>query len=111
MYRPAIVAAMLAAGVLAAVSAGAAKAATHDLDSPSVVVKYHDLNLATAAGNQVLYGRIVRAAAKVCPAEFVRDPRMAAMAQICRDQAIARAVYVIHSPQLAALHAAKSRNG
>lgn len=109
--RPAILAAMLAAGLLGAVSVGAANAATLDLDTPSVVVNYHDLNLGTAAGNQVLYSRIVHAAVKVCPADSVRDPRVAAMVQLCRDQAIARAVYTIHSPQLAALHAAKSRNG
>ncbi len=104
-------AAMLAAGLLGIVSVGAANAAKLDVDTPTIVVRYHDLNLGTAAGTQVLYSRIVHAAVKVCPADSVRDPQVAAMVQMCRDQAIARAVYVIHSPQLAALHAAKSRNG
>ena len=80
-------------------------------EQPSIVVRYGDLNLDTAAGAQALYRRIVGAAHQVCPEPRSRDLRSFAAARACRTEAIARAVRQVNSPRLAAAHNGQARQG
>ncbi|HET7756141.1 MAG TPA: UrcA family protein [Steroidobacteraceae bacterium] len=96
------------AALTACLAAGAfatARAAPVSAD-PFVTVSYHDLNIATDQGSQVLYARIVSAARQVCAADDVRDLRAVAAAADCRARAVAQAVRAVNSPALAAVHAA-----
>jgi UrcA family protein len=99
--------------LLIAASTGAAYAAAADDTVPAIKVAYSDLNLASAQGNSALYARIVSAARQVCNVEYVdgRDLRGFVAAQACEANAIARAVKSVPSPQLAALHGARLKQG
>ncbi|HYL02471.1 MAG TPA: UrcA family protein [Steroidobacteraceae bacterium] len=96
------------AALTACLAVGAFASAHADTLSPDpfVTVSYHDLNIATDAGSQVLYARIVSAARQVCAPEDIRDLRAAAAAAGCRARAVAQAVQAVNSPALAAVHAA-----
>ena len=100
----------LVAGLLAG-TLGTAYAATPSDDVPSVVVSYGDLNLATEQGTLALYNRIIHAASQVCPQSDMRNLAGVAASKSCQSQAVARAVRDVHSAQLAALHADRSRRG
>jgi UrcA family protein len=102
---------MLTGGFACAAAAGTASAATPDNDVPSIVIRYSNQTLATDQGVQQLYSRIVRAAKQVCPDATIRDLAARASVQQCRQQAVARAVHQIDSPQLAALYATNSKRG
>lgn len=80
-------------------------------ESAAVTVRYTDLNLATDAGNAALYARLESAARKVCAPSDIRDLGQMAAASACAQQAIARAVQDVHSPKLAAVYAARARQG
>ena len=88
-----------------------AYAAAPAVTSPSVRVSYHDLNLATEQGTQILYGRIVSAAHRVCAVRDIRVLAEVAAAQACEAQAISHAVRAVNSPRLAATHSAHQRQG
>ncbi len=77
----------------------------------AVTVRYTDLNLGTDAGNAALYARLESAARKVCAPSDIRDLGQMAAASACAHQAIARAVQDINSPKLAAVYAARVRQG
>ena len=96
------------AGIMAA---GGASAARLDSDAPSVVVKYSEQSLATDEGVYDLYHRITAAARQVCPDPWTRDWSLKAQAERCRKEAVARAIRQIDNSRLAALHAARSKNG
>lgn len=100
----------LTAGLIGALATTAANAsdAARVSDAPAVSVKYSDLNLATDQGNVALYKRIVSAARQVCPIDTGPNARLIAQSRKCVDDAVARAVSDIESPQLAALQAARS---
>ncbi|MEJ0039264.1 MAG: UrcA family protein [Gammaproteobacteria bacterium] len=78
--------------------------------SPSITVKYSDLNLATPEGSRVLYQRLVDAAVKVCPqtgnAAELRNNRDA---RRCIAKTIEQTVKQIKSPQFAQVAAAYTR--
>jgi UrcA family protein len=80
-------------------------------DPAAVTVRYTDLNLATDAGNATLYARLESAARKVCAPSDIRDLGQMAAASTCQHQAIARAVQNVNSPKLAAVYAARVRQG
>lgn len=102
---------LLVLGSLAGiVAAGAASAAGLDSDVPSIVVKYSDQSLATDDGALALYRRLTSAAKRVCP-DASKDLSRLAIAQQCRNEAVARAIRQIDNSRLAALHAAHSKNG
>jgi len=102
---------IIAVSLLTACSAlSAASAATVD-EVPSVIVKYGDLNLGTDAGVHTLYGRLVRAADRVCRVEFNGDLHTRQRTLECREAAIARAVSAVGNPRLVALRAVHSRVG
>jgi UrcA family protein len=96
------------AGIMAA---GGASAARLDSDGLSVVVKYSEQSLATDDGVYALYRRITAAAKQVCPDEGTRDWGLKAQVERCRNESIARAIRQIDNSRLAALHAARSKNG
>jgi UrcA family protein len=99
------------AGCLLSAAFGLAQAATPADEAPSVVVRYGDLNLATEAGTNALYSRIVAAARQVCPQADQKDLTAFHLSKVCQANAIARAVQEVHSPQLAAAYTARSRRG
>ena len=96
------------AGIIAA---GAASAAEPDSDVPSIVVKYSEQSLTTDAGAYALYRRFTSAAEKVCPDVWDKNLSRRAKAKECREEAVARAIRQIDNSRLAALHAARSKNG
>jgi UrcA family protein len=99
---------MLASGFVA-VTATAANAAQSEAQAPAVSISYADLNLATEQGTVALYRRIVSAAHRVCDTNTGPNARLAARAQHCVNEAVARAVHDVQSPKLAELQAARSR--
>lgn len=100
-YRAGIVAGVMGVMVLAAAQA---PAAVRD----DVAVNYADLDISTTAGAEKLYERIRRAAEQVCPRVDFMDIQRHAVAVRCQNEAVAHAVNSIASPQLAAVHAARS---
>jgi UrcA family protein len=102
---------LLLGSVAGVVAAGTAGAAPSDNDQPSIVVKYSDLALATDSGVNQLYRRITSAARQVCPDSPVRDLGMLRQVEVCRDQAVARAIRQIDNSRLAALYATRTKNG
>jgi UrcA family protein len=99
------VASRLVLAVAGAVASVTAFAGTSAFDTPSVSVRYDDLNLSTSAGVNTLYHRISAAARQVCPDVHSRDPNTFIAAQHCQAAAIAKAVNEVHNPGLAMLHA------
>jgi UrcA family protein len=104
-----IATAMLGVGLAGVLCAGAAGAAPADSDVPTVVVHYSDLTLGTDSGVKQLYRRIVSASKQVCP--DARSLSLQYQVQVCRDQAVTRAIEQVHNPRLVALHAAHAKNG
>ncbi len=103
---------LLVLGSLAGVmAAGAAGAASPDSDVPTIVLKYNEQSLATDAGVHALYRQIMQAAQKVCPDTSTKNLSRMRVVDECRDQAVARAIHQIDNSRLAALHAARSKNG
>jgi UrcA family protein len=101
----------LLGGLAGVVSMGAAGAVTTNDQVPKVVVRYSEQSLASDAGVNELYRRIVQASKQVCPDDAVRDLASRQLAQVCRQEAVARAIQQIHNSQLAALYASHSKNG
>ena len=102
---------LLLLGSLAGVIAAGAANANPDSDAPSVVVKYSEQSLASDAGVRDLYRRITAAARQVCPTASILDLSGLRMVEVCRDQAVARAIHKIDNSRLAALHATRAKNG
>jgi UrcA family protein len=102
---------IIALSLFAACSALSAAGAAVADEVPSTTVKYGDLNLGTDAGVHALYGRLVRAADRVCHVEFNVDLQTRQRALECREAAIARAVAALGNPRLVALRAAHARLG
>jgi UrcA family protein len=104
--------ALLVLGTFAGVmAAGAASAASPESDVPTVLVHYSEQSLATDEGVKVLYRRIVAAAKEVCPESPTRNLNQQMRVEQCRSDAIVRAVRQVDNSRLAALHAARSKNG
>jgi UrcA family protein len=74
-----------------------------------IVVRYGDLNLASAEGARALHRRIVNAARRVCGGDSARELRLQREAAQCRKLAIARAVRDVGNAPLAAAHEARRR--
>ncbi len=103
---------VLVLGSLAGVMAvGAASAASPDSDVPAIVLKYSEQSLTTDEGVHTLYRRITNAAKQVCPDASKASLSRMRPTEECRNQAIARAIRQIDNSRLAALHAARSKNG
>jgi UrcA family protein len=76
-----------------------------------VVVRYHDLDLATDQGAAALYRRIAAAARQACPEGSQWNLAHRRTVRECREQALLAAVAAVGSPELAALASRKSRAG
>jgi UrcA family protein len=98
------------AGLIAISAANAADAAAQPADAPAMLVRFTDLNIMTEQGASSLYRRIALAARHVCPQADIRDLKALAVSQSCQQQAVARAVQAVSSPQLAALYAARAKH-
>ena len=102
--------AALALGMTTALTAVAAQADPPTVVAAkfheSVVVRYDDLNLATAAGAQALYARISAAADRACGgAPDIRELRQHQSYRTCVDESVERAVKKVDNARLQALHA------
>lgn len=78
--------------------APAAAASPADGEFVSKVVRFKDLDIATAPGAEALYGRIASAARYVCRAEGYT------LANDCRARAVDGAVKGVSSPLLTSIH-------
>jgi len=112
------IACLIAAGILAlAFAAGTANAQSAGQPDPLTKrVSYGDVNLQTAAGAQVFYARLRRAAEQVCAPLEPRDAGHKYLWQTCYDNALSSAVARVNSIALTTLHnqtghAARSRKG
>jgi UrcA family protein len=97
------------AGVIGLLGLGAA--ATQVLAAPpeasDVVVRYAAQELSTQRGAEKLYERITLAATRVCPQGDAMDIAATQITRHCLNEVIARTVSTLHSPQLAAVYAAR----
>ena len=105
------VALLMLGGLVGVIGFGAASAATSESEATAIVVKYSELSLATDAGVNELYRRILYAAKMACPITSIRDLRSVRLADQCREQAVARAIRQIDNSRLAALYASNARRG
>jgi UrcA family protein len=92
-------------------SLGVASAAPSDAKVPTLILHYSEQSLAANGGVDDLYRRIASAAKRVCPNDSIHDIRALAQIDVCRREAVARAVQQIHNSQLAALSASRAKNG
>lgn len=91
---------ILSAGLALSVATAASAAAVSSAETEVVtrVVRFNDLDIATAEGAAALYGRIVSAARRVC-----RDARTTET-QTCRNVAVDAAVADVGSALLTSIH-------
>ena len=93
-------------GVGATTCAHAAEAT--QIDAPQITVSYRDLDLSRPADTHVLYRRLRKAAADVCPHISSLDMLGRMSAQSCYNAALEQAVLRINAPQLLSLHRAET---
>jgi UrcA family protein len=103
--------AMIVCGMLGAAFIGAASAATADDGAPSITVRYNPQSLDTESGARALYSRLVKAAVEVCPQGSDSHHWISRQVRACREQAVARAVFQVNNPRLAAVYATSSKSG
>ena len=102
--------AMLMCGIGAVAAAGVAGAATPDLESPTLAVKYDPATLDTYDGARRLYARIATAAVEVCP-NYGNPHWVTRPVEMCRQRAIENAVAKVHNPRLAAIYESTTKRG
>jgi UrcA family protein len=73
-------------------------------DALSAKVQFGDLNLNSAAGAKILYGRLSKAARSVCSPFESRELATTAKWHNCYDRALAAAVAKIDKPMVTQLH-------
>jgi UrcA family protein len=101
---------LLAFGMGSAASVVATSAAADESEVPTLALQYDARTLGTEGGAKVLYHRIVKAAAVVCPQDEESHFVSSAVRE-CRAQSIRRAVLQINSPQLVALYTTNANAG
>jgi UrcA family protein len=97
--------ALLAISALSAAQSAPALARVDE--APSIIVRYHDLNLDNPQGIASLYGRIHGAAVDVCKSE--EGPQHINRVlwdewNTCINHAVAEAVRAVHNEKLSAYH-------
>lgn len=93
-----------------ALSLGTITAAADDFGVPTAIIRYGDLNLASAQAAKVLYERIISASYAVCQS-FGRDSKDNAdplALEACRKKIITDAVTKIGKPTLYAVYNARN---
>jgi UrcA family protein len=107
------IARIVAAAIVATtfgVQASHAQVAADDVDVPSVIVKYDDLNLGTEEGSRALYNRLEFAAQRVCPrVGYVTELQRNEDARRCVTASVERAAKQIKSPKFAEVAASRLR--
>ena len=94
----------LIASIAIALPLAVSQAAT---DAPTIRITYQDLNLATAAGVEVLYRRVLQAASEYCEStRALIGTRVSVAFDRCVKDAVATTVKSIDHPGLSAMHAA-----
>jgi UrcA family protein len=111
LSRAKITMAMIVCGIVGAAFIGAASAATSDDGGPSITVHYNPQSLDTESGARVLYSRLVKAAVEVCPQGPASTRWISKAVRECREQSVARAVFQVNNPRLAAVYATSSKSG
>jgi UrcA family protein len=111
IVHPKITLAMILCGVVGAAGIGAVSAATPGDEPLSVSVKYDPQDLSTQDGARVLYRKLVRAAAAVCPASSADPYVLSPAVRECREQSVARAVFKINNPSLVAVYNNSAKHG
>ncbi len=82
------------------VQASHAQVAADDIDAPSIVVKYDDLNLGTEEGSRVLYNRL-RSPRSVCPrVGYVTELKRNEDARRCVTASVERAAKRDQEPEI-----------
>jgi UrcA family protein len=99
---PVVVGTLALAATLAAGTAWADESASQR--TVNIEVEYTDINLATLAGAETLYGRIVRAARMACGPAESRSAAMMSAYRSCLKEAVDGAVKEVGSPNLSGLH-------
>ena len=95
----------LIASIATALPLAVSQAATQ---APTIRITYQDLNLATPAGVEVLYRRVLQAASEYCEAtRTITGTRVSAAFDRCVKDAVATTVKTIDHPGLSAMHAAR----
>ena len=95
----------LIASIATALPLAVSQAATN---APTIRITYQDLNLATTAGVEVLYHRMLHAASDYCEAtRAVTGTRVSIAFDRCVKDAVATTVKTIGHPGLSAMHAAR----
>ena len=94
----------LIASIATVLPLAAPQAAT---EAPTIRITYQDLNLATSAGVEVLYRRVLQAASDYCEAtRALTGTRVSVAFNRCVKDAVATTVKTIDHPGLSAMHAA-----
>jgi UrcA family protein len=96
----------LAVAVLGLAALAATPARADDV--PTHVVSYADLDLSRPAGAERLLVRLQTAAATVCGHASSQDYRAKLRIQLCREQAIARAVANVNVPAFSSWYASRT---
>jgi UrcA family protein len=102
---------MVLCGMVGAMAAGAAGAATPQESVPSIAVHYTAEQLATADGAREFYHTLVKAAEQVCPNTEVGSRLPGSATLQCRRQALSQAVQQVHSERLAELYTSRTKRG
>ena len=88
-----------------------ANAVTPDFVTPTLVVRFNDLNLSNPRDAQRLYQRIEGAAHEVCKIPQIRNLAMRSAQDACIRQAVTRAVEQVDSMQVTEIHQAAIQHG
>ena len=95
--------------VFGAVLLGSALALSATADPARTLVSYQDLDLSSPQDAKVLYGRIDKAARRVCQQWSGRELRQLNIFRQCRQDAIANAVAEVNQGSLTALHQSRTQ--
>ena len=99
--------ALLGIATLAALATANLATARPEADEPrSTVVRYGDLDLSRPEDARRLYGRIKRAARRVCDNQPSSDSKRLKEYERCLGQAVTEAVEKVQSEQVTAIHRA-----
>jgi len=112
MFRTLIIASTLLIASLTTVGTAAplTRSAVYTTDTGVryQMVRFSDLNLSSAEGNQRLYRRLLAAAESVCEQHAPMRPTFRADVAQCRKAAVSRAVMAIGRASLTAVHVTES---
>jgi len=108
LTRPARVALGALTMVVGIASAPVASAAAASAETPSITVRYGDLDLSHAAGAAILYSRVHAAANLACAQFEGRAVASFFRKEACVQQAVARAILAIDKPMVSEVYAART---